>query len=90
MRARASLRIGAAALSIAATGLLAGCGSTGHVRPEVVMDRQGVDVVAADSSRQFTYFKDRSGTERYCRGPTPDAMTTLSDAVHRNAKIEKR
>lgn len=62
---------------------LGGCGTTSPQsgRPEILIERQGIDVVAADSARQFTYFKERGATERYCRGPGPDAITTSSSGV---------
>ena len=62
---------------------LGGCGtpSPQSGRPEMLIDRQGIDVVAADYARQFTYFKERGATERYCRGPGPDAITTSSSGV---------
>lgn len=62
---------------------LGGCGTSSPQsgRAEMLIDRQGVDVVAADTARQFTYFKERGATERYCRGPGPDAISTSSSGV---------
>jgi len=68
---------------VAAGLVLAGCAGPGdrNARPEMVIDRQGIDVVAADYARQFTYFKAHGTKERYCRGPGPDAITTSSSGV---------
>ncbi|MDP3170171.1 MAG: hypothetical protein Q8M91_07495 [Polaromonas sp.] len=65
---------------------LAGCvGLDSGRRPEVVIDRAGVDVVAADAARQLTYMKERGATERFCRGPSPDSVTTASAATQLGA-----
>jgi len=54
--------------------LLGGCGSiaVSDNKPDVLIDRQGIDVVAGDAGRHFTYFKDKDTAERFCRGPEPD------------------
>jgi len=72
------------ALACASTLLaLAGCigpGDSGR-RPEYRIDRANVDIVAADSTRQLTYLKDRGSTERFCRGPGADSAGTASQGV---------
>lgn len=62
---------------------LSGCAnsSPGSRRSETVIDRAGVDIVASDVTRQLTYLKERSSTERFCRGPGADAVTTASQGV---------
>lgn len=50
-------------------------------RAEALIDRAGVDVIAADGTRQMTYFKDRGSNERFCRGPGADALVTGSSAI---------
>lgn len=50
-------------------------------RAEALIDRAGVDVIAADGTRQITYFKDRGSNERFCRGPGADALVTGSSAI---------
>lgn len=62
---------------------LAGCANSpvGSRPSETIIDRVGVDIVAADSTRQLTYLKERGSTERFCRGPGADAINTASDGV---------
>ena len=38
-------------------------------------------LLSLDSTRQLTYLKERGSTERFCRGPGADAVTTASQAV---------
>ncbi|TAN40072.1 MAG: hypothetical protein EPN25_09200 [Nitrospirae bacterium] len=67
-------RIRAAILIAGCAALLAGCGSiaVSDNRPDVLIDREGIDVVAGDAGRHFTYFKNKDTAERFCRGPEPD------------------
>ena len=62
---------------------LAGCANSpaGSRQSETLIDRAGVDIVAADSTRQLTYLKERRSAERFCRGPGADAINTASDGV---------
>lgn len=62
---------------------LLGCAnsSQGNRRGETLIDRAGVDIVAADSTRQLTYLKERGATERFCRGPGADSIATSSQGV---------
>lgn len=68
---------------VLAASALSGCAnsSPGSRRSETVIDRAGVDIIASDSTRQLTYLKERGSTERFCRGPGADAVTTTSQAV---------
>lgn len=68
---------------VLAASALSGCAnsSPGSRRSETVIDRAGVDIVASDSTRQLTYLKERGSTERFCRGPGADAVTTASQGV---------
>jgi hypothetical protein len=63
---------------------LCGCAQvprlSGH--SETVIDRAGIDVIASDSSRQLTYLKDRGTTERFCRGPGSDSVTTSGEGFN--------
>jgi len=64
--------------------LLSGCGSlpgTSDGKAETLIDREWIDVVAADAGRQLTYLKDRRGNERFCRGPGPDFSRTASSGT---------
>jgi len=66
------------------TLVLSGCGSlpgTSDGRSESLIDREGVDVVAADAGRQLTYFKDQGARERFCRAPTPDFARTAGSGT---------
>lgn len=69
--------------SVLALGALSGCATSpaGSRQSEILIDRAGVDIIAADSTRQLTYLKERSTTERFCRGPGADSMNTASDGV---------
>ena len=69
--------------SLLALGALAGCANTSSTsrQAETLIDRAGVDIVASDSTRQLTYIKERSSTERFCRGPGADSVTTGSQGV---------
>lgn len=62
---------------------LSGCANSPSTsrQAETVIDRAGVDIVASDSTRQLTYLKERGSTERFCRGPGADAITTESQGV---------
>jgi hypothetical protein len=61
---------------------LAGCaGSPSTRQKETVIDRGGVDIIASDSTRQLTYLKERNSTERFCRGPGADSISTASEGV---------
>lgn len=66
-----------------AVGALTGCATSpaGNRQSETLIDRAGVDIIAADSTRQLTYLKERSATERFCRGPGADSMNTASEGV---------
>ena len=68
---------------VLSASVLSGCAnsSPGSRRSETVIDRAGVDIIASDSTRQLTYLKERSSTERFCRGPGADAVTTASQGV---------
>jgi len=66
------------------TYLLIGCGSlpgTSDGRSEYLIDRDGVDVVAADAGRQLTYFKDHLSKERFCHVPAPDFSRTAGSGT---------
>ena len=69
--------------SALATGSLSGCATSpaGSRQSEMLIDRAGVDIIAADSTRQLTYLKERGATERFCRGPGADSMNTASEGV---------
>jgi len=62
---------------------LSGCSSPpgGSRQSETLIDRGGVDIIAADSTRQLTYLKERNSTERFCRGPGADSLNTGSEGV---------
>jgi hypothetical protein len=61
---------------------LSGCaGSPSTRQGETLIDRGGVDILASDSTRQLTYLKERSSTERFCRGPGADSISTASEGV---------
>jgi hypothetical protein len=70
---------------LAGIGLvLAGCTSlpsTSDARSENVIDRNGIDVVAADAGRQLVYFKDPGTKERLCHAPSPDFSRTAGAGV---------
>lgn len=64
--------------------LLIGCSSLPSAsdgRSESLIDRQGVDVVAADAGRQLTYFKDQGSQERFCHTPPPDFSRTAGSGT---------
>lgn len=68
---------------VLAAWALSGCANSapGSRRSETVIDRSGVDIIASDVTRQLTYLKERGSTERFCRGPGADAVTTASQGV---------
>jgi hypothetical protein len=50
-------------------------------RAEKLIDRAGIDIVAGDAGRHFTYLKDQGTMERMCRGPEPDFSRTASGGI---------
>lgn len=48
---------------------------------DMLFDRDGVDIVTTSSSRQMVMIKDKDSTERFCRGPEPDASLTTSGGL---------
>ncbi len=80
-RGSATLVAGAA---IAGWLLLAGgCALTSEETgsKDMLFDRDGVDIVTTNSSRQMVMIKDRVSTERFCRGPEPDSSLATSGSV---------
>lgn len=62
---------------------LVGCGglpSSSDGRMENLIDREAVDIVAADAGRQLTFLKDKT-TERFCMAPAPDFSRTAGSQV---------
>lgn len=72
-------------VSVIGMGLaLSACGvlpSASDEKSEFLIDRQGVDVIAADAGRQLTYLKDQGAKERFCRGPLPDFSRTAGTSA---------
>lgn len=72
------------ATALVALASLAACGSLPGVsdgKAEVLIDREGLDIVAADAGRQLTFMKDRKSTERICMGPPPDFSRTAGSGI---------
>lgn len=62
----------------------AGCATlpgTSDGRSESLIDRNGIDVVAADAGRQLVYFKDHGTRERVCHAPSPDFSRTAGTGM---------
>lgn len=63
---------------------LFGCASlpeTSAGKAETLIDRAGIDVIAADAGRHVTYFKEKGATERFCSAPEPDFSRTASNGI---------
>lgn len=77
-QARRSLGLLAVALAGAGCASLPG---TSDGRSENLIDRNGVDVVAADAGRQLVFFKDAGTNERLCHAPSPDFSRTAGTGM---------
>ena len=74
-------KIGTGILVLSLAGLMAGCspGSVLSSAPTAqLFDRDGTDILSEPASRNTSFFKDKSSTERVCRVPAPDFASTAS------------
>jgi hypothetical protein len=72
------------ALVVFATLALSGCSASGFFGEDssaTVLDRDGLDVVLDRSDKQAYVFKDKGGTEKFCRSRAPDFAVTASEGV---------
>lgn len=77
-------KIMALGLSCCVSLSLLGCGilpETSDGRAENLVDREGVDIVAADAGRQIAVLKDKASLERFCMSPAPDFSRTAGSQV---------
>jgi hypothetical protein len=65
--------------------LLFGCATATSLstdKTETLIDREGIDIIAADASRRLAFIKDRDTAERLCLAPGPDFSRTAGSGVN--------
>ncbi len=65
--------------------VLFGCASVNSIssdKTETLIDREGIDIIAADASRRLAFIKDRDTAERLCLAPGPDFSRTAGHGVN--------
>lgn len=68
-----------------AVAFLFGCASVNSMssdKAETLIDREGIDIIAADASRRLAFIKDRDTAERLCLAPGPDFSRTAGHGVN--------